>query len=220
MRRRLTFGLFGVGIALGALAAAAVAWWRPGEPVAASRAVPEPPAPIAASEPPAPIASAGSSAPAPGLSALPSLPEPPSPDWRHSGEQEDEGRIARLPDVIDYPLFEKYEGRVDSGIPHVIVAAWDDGAEDGALGRRRALIAVVESRVPDADLERLVRDLRDSHRDAEHLLVRVFDDERAAFQPSWTDQGAMRRDHLVAELRRTGASGRERLVVRERVIKP
>jgi len=66
-----------------------------------------------------------------------------------------------------------------SDIPHTILGAWDDRPDSLEVGQHRVLIAVVEPDTSDADLEDLVRDIRDRHRDAAVLDVRVYDSEAA-----------------------------------------
>lgn len=142
-------------------------------------------------------------------------------DWRRSAQPgEDREKLAALPTEIDYPRFEKYAGASFSAVPHRLVAAWDDRPDDAAFGPRRMFIAVVDPSIDDASLETLLRDMRDRHRDAEILGVRVFDSLEAARRPSWTDQGRSRDAHLVAELRRDAVHGRETLRVRGREIEP
>lgn len=133
---------------------------------------------------------------------------------------EDAEALAALPTEIDYPRFDKYADASFSAVPHQLVAAWDDRPDDAAYGPRRMFIAVVDPATDDPALEALLRDVRDRHRDAEHLAVRVFDSAEAARRPSWTDQGRTRDAHLVAELRRDVANGREWLRVRGREIEP
>jgi hypothetical protein len=123
-----------------------------------------------------------------------------------------------MPTSIDYPLQEKYAGARWSDVPHRLLAAHDEAGETGAEGARRLFIAVVEPGLPDAELARLVRDLRARHRDAEMLRIRVFDSAIAAKTPSWSDAGASRDAHLVADLLRERE--RERMLVRGREVEP
>ena len=71
---------------------------------------------------------------------------------------------------------------------------------------------MVEPGLSDARVGQLVRDLRARHREAEALRIRIFDSREAATRPSWTDGGATRRAHLLADLYRDG--DRERLLLR------
>lgn len=145
----------------------------------------------------------------------------PGRDWRHSGDPEEALEpLERLPTRIDYPLLSKYVATPMSEIPHDLVAAWDELPDSEELGERRVLVVVVDPTISDADLEALARDVRARHRDADFLRLRVFDSRTAAGRPSWTDGGASRRAHLVADLRRSARSGREQLDVRGRSVAP
>ena len=54
--------------------------------------------------------------------------------------------------------------------------------------------------------------------EAEVLRVRIFDSRAAATRPSWTDGGAARKAHLVADLYRS--EDRERLLMRGVEVEP
>jgi len=119
-----------------------------------------------------------------------------------------------MADTIAYPRAEKLTARPLSAIPHRVVGAWDDAPDSPELGSRRAFILVVDPALDDRDLADLARDVRDSHRDAEWLTLRIFDDAAAATRPSWTDGGESKAAHLVAELRRNTAGPGEHLTIR------
>lgn len=166
--------------------------------------------------PPAPAAAPP--APAPEAAAPPPAGDPLH-DWRHSGDpDEDPEALGRLPTRIDYPLLEKYTGVSLSDVPHTLIAAWDEEAEHPEPGTRRMFIAVVPPGLSDGDLERLLRDAFARHRDARTVGLRVFDSVEAAHRPSWTDGGASRETHLVAELRYNERNERPWIRVRGRQI--
>lgn len=150
--------------------------------------------------------------------ALPVIPPSELADRRDLGTGESDGVLATLPTRIQYPLQEKYRDQVWSDVPHELVAAHDGLEEQEGEGARRLFIALVEPGLSDEQIERLVRDFRARHREAEVLRIRVFDDREAAGRPSWTDGGAALREHLVADLYRE--PGRERFVVRGREVNP
>ena len=149
---------------------------------------------------------------------MPSIPLEALADRRDLGTGESEEVLSRLPTRIDYPLQEKYRDQVWSDVPHELLAAHDGSQEHEGEGARRRFVAVVEPGLSDTQLERLVRDVRARHRDAEVLRIRVFDSRDAATKPSWTDGGAARKAHLLADLFR--APGRERFLVRGREVDP
>ena len=128
------------------------------------------------------------------------------------GTSESEEILATLPTRIDYPLQDKYREQVWSDIPHELIAAYDGLEASNTEGSRRLFIAVVSPELPDAHIAQLVRDLRARHRDAEVLRVRIFDSQAAATHPSWTNGGATRKAHLVANLYRNG--DREQFLLR------
>lgn len=139
-------------------------------------------------------------------------------DLRAQGRGESPELLARMPTTIDYPLQEKYAGERWSEVPYRLVAAHDDAGGSGGEGARRLFIAVVEPGLSDAELTRLVRDLRARHREAEMLRIRVFDSAVAAKTPSWSDAGASREEHLIADLLREPE--RERMLIRGRAVEP
>jgi hypothetical protein len=136
------------------------------------------------------------------------------PDRRSLAQPDGPDEARAMADSIAYPRSEKLTQRPLSTIPHHVVGAWDDAPDSPELGSRRAFILVVEPDLSDGDLANLARDVRDSHRDAEWLTLRIFDHRGAATRPSWTDGGRSQATHLVAELRRNTAGQGESLTVR------
>ena len=176
-------------------------------------------APPRAPEPPkeAPTEDATSvSAHSPETTEAPSFDAADLADRRAAGGPAGE-RADRLPTRIEYPVLAKYASQSFSDVPHRIVGAVDE-REDEREGERRLFVAVVAPERTDAEIEALVRDLQVRHRDARVLRVRVFDADEAAARPSWTDGGAERDAHLVAELIRDPST--TRLRVRNREVAP
>lgn len=122
------------------------------------------------------------------------------------------------PTRLDYPLQEKFQGQVWSDVPYELIAAHDGKPEEAGEGSRRLFIALVAPDLSDALLERLVGDLRERHRDARFLRIRIFDSREAAMRPSFRDDGAARDTHLLADLFRE--PGRERLLLRGVEVRP
>lgn len=149
---------------------------------------------------------------------LPVVPRAALADRRDLGTGESEETLASLPTRIDYPLQDKYRNQVWSDVPYELLAAQDDREGEQAEGARRLFVAVVDPKLSDGQIERLVRDFRARHREAEVLRIRIFDSREAASRPSWSDGGAARREHLVADLYRE--PGRERFLLRGREVRP
>jgi len=214
--RRVALGVACGALLGGVLAAALSLWVAPRRAALVGTTEDVPP-----TAPQAPAASPAQPEPEP-RPPHPAAPLPETlPDFRSAARPgEDPESLAALPTEIDYPRFDKYADASLGAVPHELVAAWDDRPEHAGYGARRMFIAVVDPATDDAALETLLRDARDRHRDAEHLVVRVFDSAGAARRPSWTDQGRTRDAHLVAELRRDVVNGREWLRVRGREIEP
>lgn len=149
---------------------------------------------------------------------LPVIPRVALADRRDLGTGESQETLASLPTRIDYPLLDKYRNQVWSDVPYELVAAHDELVGEEAEGARRLFVAVVDPKLSDGQIERLVRDFRARHREAKMLRIRIFDSREAASRPSWSDGGAARREHLVADLYRE--PGRERFLVRGREVRP
>jgi hypothetical protein len=81
-------------------------------------------------------------------------------------------------------------------------------------GSHRTFVAVVDPSISDSELEGLLRDIRQRHRDAEVLDVRIYDSAQAARRPSYLDGGELRERHLVAEIKRNDRLAFESMKVR------
>ena len=123
-----------------------------------------------------------------------------------------------LPAEIDYPRLEKLA--VESEVPHRSLGAWDEAPDSSTPGARRAFIMVVDPQISDPALEALARDLRDQHRDARNLNVRIFDSEEGARRARWVDGGALAHRHLVAQVTRNEGMGVDTIRIRGRLIEP
>ena len=203
-KRTVLTALFAFG--LGALAALL---WRP--PVQAPQPV-APQAPAASAPAPpdrAPARTAGPPQPAREPTAEP---EPAREPEEPPGEEERPARVQmRVEQKLAGPL---------STVPHELLGAWDEAPGSPRPGAHRTLVALVDPDTPNADLEALVRDIRQRHRDAEVLDVRIYDSQEAATQPGYLDGGALRAQHLVAELKRNDRLEYESVQVRGVAIEP
>jgi len=189
-----------LALAASLLAAAALLVWGgggapPGTPPAPASAGAPPPATPAAPSP-SPVAIPDPTA------AVPEGPEPPEPAQ-----------------PIPYPVEPHYSGRELSSVPHRVVGAWDEDEGPGR-GSHRALVLVVDPALPDAELEDLARDALARHRDAETLIVRIYDSGTAARTPRFEDGGRAAARHLVATVRRTPFRETDRIEIRGRVVSP
>ena len=209
MRARL---LWLVPIGLAALAAWAL-WLRPGAtperpPEAAPAGIPRPappdpePQPPPAAEPVAPPAD-------------PELPEALAPEAPPPEAADDHGEAAPEPrsDVAWYaesPM---------SRVAHRVVRGWGARPDAEARGVVGAFV-VVDPDLPEAELERLLRDIGRYHHAVDTLSVRVYDSEEAATYDRHVDGGVFGEAHLVASLNRNTALGIEALRLRGRVLEP
>jgi hypothetical protein len=184
-------------IAAAAALLALVVWaLRPSpEPPAEPRAATAPAAPKAAA-PPAPAEAAQAPAPAPAASEAPPAPSSEAPV----------AQLRREPKLAAEPL---------SDVAHELVGAWDDRGSAPELGAHRVLVAVVSPSASDAEIERLLRDARARHRDAEVLDVRVYDSAEAATRAGWV--GA---HQLVGEVKRNDRLRYDQMTVRGRAVTP
>jgi hypothetical protein len=136
-------------------------------------------------------------------------------------EAEEEG-ADREPEAlspeIDFQQLEKLS--FQSEVPHQTVGAWDESPESDSPGQRRAFVVVVEPQISDAELEALARDLRDQHRDARILNVRIYDSEKGARRAGWVDGGELAHRHLVAQVSINEGLGLDVIRVRGRRIEP
>ncbi len=108
-----------------------------------------------------------------------------------------------------------YAARPLSTVPHQVLKGW--GADRGAgVG----LYVIVAPSLPTADLERLARDIRKYHGDADSLNVRILDSERAATYDRHLDGGELLQLHLVTTVRRNGRFGVDKIEVRGLLVDP
>jgi hypothetical protein len=88
-----------------------------------------------------------------------------------------------------------------SSVEHRVLRAWG-GMPGEHVGKTVGVVAVVDSHLPTAALERLARDIRERYAGAAILAVRIFDSEEAASYPQHVEGGALARRHLVADVTR------------------
>jgi len=189
-----------VAVALALAVGLAGGWWLRGG------GGDEPPAQAAGRVAASPAAPAGDERPPPGADLPPADALPPEaeryPEYFEDLEGEEPEAPRELPSLVEYPRLEKLAGERLSEVPHRVLGAWDEAQDSPSVGNRRAFVMVVEPDIPDAALERLARDVRDRHRDAVILDVRIYDSERAAIQPQALDGGALAFRHLVARVQK------------------
>jgi hypothetical protein len=124
-----------------------------------------------------------------------------------------EEEVARAGEVV-MPLEAKLAEEPLSEVPHQVVGAWDEQPDSARLGSHRTFVAVVDPSISNSELEAFLRDIRQKHRDAEVLDVRVYDSAEAARRPSYLDGGEMRQRHLVAEIKRNDRLAFESIEIR------
>jgi hypothetical protein len=181
----------GIAVALALLALLVWARWPAPEPV------PEPPAAAApAAEPAAPTAVAPPSPAEPAAAPVPEAPAAAVPVVQ----------LRREPKLAKEPL---------SDVEHELVGAWDDRGSAPELGAHRVLVAVVSPTATNAEIERLLRDARARHRDAEVLDVRVYDSGKAAAEAGWVGERK-----LVGELKRNDRLHYDAMTVRGKTVEP
>jgi hypothetical protein len=122
--------------------------------------------------------------------------------------------------TISMPIAEKLAPDRLTEVPHELIGAWDDAPGSSRPGAHRTIVAVVEGSMPSRDLEQLVWDIRDYHRAAEVLDVRVYDSAEAATRSSARDGGLDRESHLVADVKRNDRLGFDQITVYGRVVGP
>jgi hypothetical protein len=105
-----------------------------------------------------------------------------------------------------------------SEVPHQVLSAW--GGVPEAKGGTVGLVAVVDPHLPTADLERLVRDIREDYAGAAVVSVRIFDSEEAATYPQHLEGSTLARRHLVADLTRNAALDLDTIRIRGILIDP
>jgi hypothetical protein len=199
--------LAGAGAALAVAGLALWLWPRaPG---------PAPEVPGTAPEPPerptlAPPGVVGPSV-APEAPPAAAVPEPP-PAAGHVHEPDAE---AAKPD--DDLLL--YEREPMSRVPHQVVRAWG-ATEDRQQAGRVGAYVVVDPSISDQELILLARDIRDYHRGATAVTVRILDSEEAAAYDYHEDGGVRRDQHLVGRVQRDTALGVDAIQVRGETIEP
>jgi hypothetical protein len=184
-------------IAAAAAALLALVVWalRPSpEPAAQPPAEPAPAARMPAPPPAAPPPAAAEAAPAAPEAVATPAPEAPV------------AKLRREPKLAAESL---------SDVPHELVGAWDDRGSAPELGAHRVLVAVVSPSATDAEIERLLRDARARHRDAEVLDVRVYDSAEAATHAGWVGN-----QQLVGEVKRNDRLRYDQMTVRGRAVTP
>lgn len=179
------------------------------------------------------------SAPSPPPAAAPAAPRPPAaPAAQQAPERTAVARAVKAPpagegapfpeaeprhadpdpplDPGDAPYYERHPM---SAVPHVVVRGWGargDSAVRGVVG----VYVVVDPALSEADLERLARDIRSYHADADVLSVRILDSERAATYDRHTDGGALAAEHLVGRVTRNDRFELDQIEIRGRAIDP
>lgn len=116
------------------------------------------------------------------------------------------------------PIAEKLAREPLSTVPHELVGAWDEAPDSEHPGTHRAFVAVVDPGIPPRELEQLVWDIRERHRGAEVLDIRVFDSAAAAANSSGVDGAASRARHLVADVKRNDRLGFDQTTVLGQII--
>lgn len=188
------------GIAIAALLAAALGlavWLR--WPAGESEPAPAPPAPAAAR----------AEEPEPAAPSAPAAQAPEPPEEAAGGEAAPAGEVAQLrrePKLAAEPLSE---------VPHDLLGAWDERGSAPTLGAHRVFVAVVPPAASNAEIERLLRDARARHRDAEILDVRVYDSAESATRAGWVGERK-----LVGEVKRNDRLGYDAMTVRGAPVKP
>ena len=146
------------------------------------------------------------------------LPEPglPEPDLDEAPgdslpEASGPAHLRIDPKLADEPLSE---------VPHRVLGAWDDQPETPEAGLHRVFVVVVDPKTPTGTLEALVRDIRDRHRDAEVLDVRVYGDADSATGGAQGTAGEGNRELLLADVKRNDRLGYDEVRVRGASIAP
>jgi len=112
-----------------------------------------------------------------------------------------------------------YARRPMSAVPHRVVRAWGASDDPKQLGLVGAYV-IVEPGMTDAQLIQLCRDIREYHRDANVLSVRILDSEQAATYDRHIDGGALKNQHQVATVSRDPTIGVDDIQVRGELVKP
>ena len=106
-----------------------------------------------------------------------------------------------------------YERVPMSDVPHHVVRGWGargSGKLPGVVGA----YVIVDPAITDDTLERLARDIRIYHLDADAVSVRILDSEQAAIYDRHSDGGELAAAHLVGSLSRNSSLGIDRIEIR------
>jgi hypothetical protein len=108
----------------------------------------------------------------------------------------------------------KLAGEPLSEVPHRVLGAWDDQPDAPDAGPHRVFVLVVDPDLSTGRLEALVRDIRDRHRDAEVLDVRVYGAEATATGVGHGTAGEGGAGQLLANVKRNDRLGYDEISVR------
>lgn len=166
------------------------------------------PAVAPAPPPPAHEAPAGEPAPPPAPGAAADAPAQPEAGGEAAAPApaSEVAHLRREPKLAAEPL---------SDVPHDLLGAWDDRGSAPTLGAHRVFVAVVPPAASNAEIERLLRDARSRHRDAEVLDVRVYDSAESATRAGWVGERK-----LVGEVKRNDRLGYDAMTVRGVSVSP
>jgi len=137
-----------------------------------------------------------------------------------AGPPETGGAPAEAPPPTPAPGVRAQTAAPESDVPHQVVTRTSPDPEaTPAEGRHQLLVIAVDPHLPTADLERLLRDLRDRHRDAAVLDIRIYDSADAARAERY-DTGASRDRHQVARVLRNDRIGVDTIRIRGVTLDP
>jgi hypothetical protein len=204
--RRLATALLGVALLGGAYV------WLAAErdPAGAPPPAPAPPAPAPPAPPPPAVPAQPPPVPPPETAPLAPAPPPPAPEAKKPQAPELHGHAAPEDPYGDLAL---YADHPMSEVAHRVVRGWGAGARSPSPGHVGAYV-VVDPAIDDAALRELALDIRDYHRSAEAVAVRIVDSEEAATYDRHTDGGARLQAHLVASVRRDERLGLDEVEIR------
>lgn len=177
-------------------------WPREAEPLQ--------PAPVAEREPeavtpPVPLPVAPLPAATPAESPEAATPPPPAPPHEAAHEHDAlDDPFGDLALYAEYPM---------SDVPHRVVRAWGASGGTRSPGHVGAFV-VVDPSIDDASLRKLARDIRDYHRNADAVGIRIVDSEEAATYDRHVDGGELLQAHVVGRVQRNDALGTENSEVR------
>jgi hypothetical protein len=200
-------------IAAGLVATTALAWWlwpRGQELLQPATEGAESPPPVARAPGGAPqeLRPAGPSAP---VAVAPKVePEAAGSDAHDHAEPE---APAGTEDLL------LYARRPMSATPHRVLRGWGASDDPSNLGLVGAYV-IVDPGMSDQQLIQLCRDVREYHRDAKALSVRILDSEDAATYDRHVDGGAYKDQHQVATVTRDPKHDVDEIRVRGEIVKP